>query len=268
MPVSENTIYCENCLDTMARMPDNFIDLTVTSPPYDNLRKYNGFEFDFESTAKELYRVTKKGGVVVWVVGDSTIDGSETLSSFKQAILFRHTGFNVHDTMIYHKTGLTFPESTRYYPSFEYMFVLSKHKPKKINLIADKKNSYKGQTLTGDKRQPNGEMKRISGHGSIIPENSVRQNVWSYGTGWMVSSPDEETFQHGAAFPEMLAADHIKSWSNEGDLVYDPFAGSGTTLKMAHLLNRKWIGSEISKEYCDLIEKRMKPYLMQQQLFI
>jgi site-specific DNA-methyltransferase (adenine-specific) len=262
-----NTIYNENCLDTMARMPDGFVDLTVTSPPYDNLRTYNGYEFDFEPIARELFRVTKKGGVVVWVVGDATINGSETGTSFRQALYFKEIGFNLHDTMIYHKNALTFPETNRYYPSFEYMFVLSKDKPCTVNQIADKKNIHFGDIMTGKQREADGSLKRRSGQGRPIKEFSVRQNVWTYSTGWMVSSPDAETFQHGAAFAEPLARDHILSWSNEGDLVYDPFMGSGTTAKAAHQLKRRWIGSEISSEYVELANKRLKPYLAQGTLF-
>lgn len=264
-----NKIYNENCLDTMSRMPDNFIDLTVTSPPYDNLRDYKGYSFDFESIAKELFRVTKKGGVVVWIVGDATINGSETGTSFKQALYFKEIGFNLHDTMIYRKTGLTFPETTRYYPSWEFMFVFSKGKPQAINLISDKKNNYTGNKIQGGKRQKDGELSNQTGerNGNKVKDYGVRQNVWDYGTGWMVSSSDKQIFKHGAAFPEKLAQDHIKSWSNEQDLIYDPFMGSGTTVKMAHLLKRNWIGSEISKEYTELANKRIQPYLDQQTLF-
>jgi len=262
-----NKIYNENCLETLARMPDGSIDLTVTSPPYDNLRSYNGYEFDFEPIAQELYRVTKKGGVAVWVVGDATINGSETGTSFKQALYFKEIGFNLHDTMIYRKTGLTFPETTRYYPSFEYMFVLTKGRPATINLIADKVNAFAGNIVTGGSRQTNGDLTVRSGDGNLVKTLGIRQNVWDYGTGWMVSSPDKEAFGHGACFAEGLAKDHILSWSNENDIIYDPFMGSGTTAKMAHQLKRQWIGSEISSEYVELANKRLEPYLAQDSLF-
>ena len=130
-----NKIYQENCLDTMARMPDGFVDLSITSPPYDNLRSYKGFEFPFEDIAKELYRVTKQGGVVVWVVGDATIKGSETGTSFKQALYFKEIGFNLHDTMIYRKSNRPPLNHSRYEQEFEYMFIFSKGKPKCVNLI-------------------------------------------------------------------------------------------------------------------------------------
>ena len=239
---------------------DKSIDLTITSPPYDNLRAYNGYSWDFEMIAKELYRVTKPGGVCVWVVGDQTIDGSETLTSAKQKIFFREgCGWNIHDTMIYHKTGLTFPETNRYYPAFEYMYVLSRGKPKTTNLIADVKNKYAGGIIQGHSRQVSGDLKRRSGHGRLIKEFGVRQNVWSYGTGWMVTSNDKEAFEHGAAFAEAMACDHVKSWSNLDETVLDCFAGSGTTLKAAKLLKRKGVGIEISEKYCDLIKRRLNP---------
>lgn len=249
----------------MAKMPDNFIDLTVTSPPYDNLRNYNGYEFDFESIAKELFRVTKKGGVVVWVVGDATINGSESGTSFKQALYFMQCGFKLHDTMIYLKQGFANPSSNRYHQVFEYMFVLCKEQLKTFNPIKDKSNNW-GNTQTGDttQRQKDGSLKQ--GSKRDINLFGMRYNVWEVKNegGW--NNVDMGTKKHPATFPDGLPRDHIISWSNEGDLIYDPFIGSGTTAKMAHLLKRNWIGSEISAEYCKIAEKRIKPYLMQQTI--
>lgn len=106
--ININTIYNEDCLATMRKMPDNYVDLTVTSPPYDNMRKYDNFSFDFHSVAQELYRITQQGGVVVWVVGDQTKNGSESGTSFKQALYFKETvGFKLYDTMIYRKSNPT-----------------------------------------------------------------------------------------------------------------------------------------------------------------
>lgn len=239
--VEINKIYCENNLETMAKIPDCFVDLTVTSPPYDNLRDYNGYSFSFESVAKELHRITKQGGVVVWVVGDATIKGSETGTSFRQALDFIKIGFNLHDTMIYSKTGMKNPSNDRYHQTFEYMFILSKDKPKTFNPIKDRKNKYVGV---------------CGGEKSFRGEYGMRFNVWQYANGGNNTSKDD-VFKHPAVFPELLANDHIISWSNEGDLVYDPFMGSGTTAKMAMLANRNYIGSEISQEYCDIAEKRI-----------
>ena len=230
----------------LAGFPDACIDLTVTSPPYDNLRIYNGFVFDFEAIAKQLYRVTKPGGVVVWVVGDATINGSETGTSFRQALYFMECGFNLHDTMIYQVAGTGAKGSTlAYWQSFEFMFVISKGQPKSFNPIADHKNKTAG--AKNDKSN-NKNSTRLGIY--TTPEFSNRLNVWSYAVGC-------NNADHPAPFPEALAHDHILSWSNPGDLVLDCFAGSGTTLKMAKELGRHWIGVEISQEYCDLCKKRV-----------
>lgn len=252
-----NKNYNESNLETMARMPDNFIDLTVTSPPYDNLRQYNGYSFDFESVAKELYRVTKQGGVVVWVVGDATVKGSETGTSFRQALYFKEIGFDLFDTMIYAKPprGAVGNNKT-YWQTFEYMFVLSKGKPKTINLIIDRKNKESREGDNGTKRIENGELLKVKRGG--YSEYGRRTNIWEYGIGKGQSTKDNIAFKHPAIFPEQLANDHIISWSNEGDLVYDPFMGSGTTAKMSILNNRNWVGSEISSEYCNIIDERVK----------
>jgi len=252
-----NKIYNENCLDTMAKMPDNFIDLTVTSPPYDNLRDYKGYSFPFEEIAKELYRVTKEGGVVVWVVGDATIKGSETGTSFKQALYFKEIGFNLHDTMIYYKDSFQKPSHSRYWSCMEYMFVFSKGKPKAHNLICDRKNKQSGKKTSG-KTVRNADGTTSKRKDFLINEYGRRTNVWTYKVGYMKSTSDKIAYQHSAIFPEQLANDHIISWSNEGDLVYDPFMGSGTTAKMAILNNRKYIGSEISEDYIKIIKTRIK----------
>ena len=244
-------VYNENCLDTMARMKDGFIDLTVTSPPYDNLRTYNGYSFDFEKVAKELYRVTKNGGVVVWVVGDETVNGSETGTSFRQALFFMECGFNLHDTMIWCKDTTAFPDSNRYFQATEYMFILSKGVPGKFNRIEDRKNKYAGAIIHGTSRGKNGETKRKTNSG-IVREYGSRFNYWIQPT-----EKQSKDYGHPAMFPEKLANDHIISWSNEHDLVYDPFMGSGTTGKCAKDLVRHYIGSEISEEYTAIANKRI-----------
>ena len=259
-----NKIYNESNLDTMKRMPDNFVDLTVTSPPYDNLRDYKGYSFPFEEIAKELYRVTKQGGVLVWVVGDATINGSESLTSFKQAIFFVEScGFNLHDTMIYHKDSFAFPCSNRYYQTTEYMFVFSKGSPKTTNLIQVKTTHFNNSAST--KRQADGTLEKVKYETG--KETRAKENIWKYGVGNGKSTTDQIAFKHPATFPEDLAKDHIYTWSNEGEIVYDCFGGSGTTAKMAHKLKRNWILSEISSEYCQIAEKRIAPYLAQTSLF-
>jgi len=251
-----NKTYNENCLDTMARMEDNFIDLTVTSPPYDDLRTYNGYSFDFESVAKELYRVTKNGGIVVWVVGDKTHKGSESGTSFKQALYFIECGFKLYDTMIYAKTNYIPLTHKRYEQQFEYMFILSKGKPNTFNPIM-KLNKQVGAIKGGTFNQDGGNRlgKRHKDKG--VAKESIKPNIWFYNVGMNNSSKDKIAFKHRAIFPEQLANDHIISWSNENDIVYDPFMGSGTTAKASKVSNRKYIGSEISKEYCNIIEQRL-----------
>jgi len=244
-----NKIHVENCLDTMKRMPNEFVDLVVTSPPYDNLRTYNGYSFDFESIAAELFRVTKWGGVVVWVVGDATVNGSETGTSFRQALHFMSLGFNLHDTMIWEKTG-RLPTQDRYYAIFEYMFVFSKGKPKSMNFICDHVNKNSGQVRAKDNTINRG--KRLAGTGTFVTKSvSRRPNIWKIHNAGNRSG-------HPAVFPQSLASDHIVSWSNKGDVVYDPFMGSGTTAKAAVMTGRRWVGSEISQEYADIALKRLQ----------
>jgi DNA modification methylase len=253
--IKVNNIYSGNCVDIMQQIPNEYIDLTVTSPPYDNLRTYKGYKFEFEKIAQELFRVTKIGGVVVWVVGDATVNGSETGTSFRHALYFKEIGFNLHDTMIYQKECI-FPDTNRYLNSFEYMFVFSKGKPKTVNLLMDRPNKSKSKKTGSTYRQPDGSVKHK------IPKEikpfGRRNNIWYYSTGFQKSSKDKIAYQHPAIFPEQLANDHIISWSNPGDLVLDPMCGSGTTCKMAKLNDRNFIGIDISEEYCEIARERVK----------
>ena len=263
-----NQIYNEDCLVTLSKVPDKTIDLTVTSPPYDDLRTYNnhisgkktefnGYSFDFENIARELYRTTKEGGVVVWVVGDGTEKGSETGTSFRQALYFKEVGFNIHDTMIYMKNNFSNPSSNRYHQIFEYMFVLSKGKPKTFNSIKDRKNVYGGQVGSWGKntsRQVDGTM--VERKKKIIEEYGQRYNVWTFKTS-KNGQEDEIAYQHPAIFPIQLVKDHIISWTNPGELIFDPFMGSGTTAKAAVQTERSYLGSEISDEYYNICLKRL-----------
>lgn len=252
-------IICGDCKIELLNIPNETIDLTLTSPPYDNIRNYNGYSFndnDFIEIVKQLFRITKNGGVVVWIVGDSVIKGSETGTSFRQALQFIQEGFNLHDTMIFEKNTSSFPakkDSKRYTQIFEYMFVFCKGKIKTGNLICDKINKCYGSTNWGKKtqRNQNGELietKKIK----PVPEFSPRNNIWKYNVGKGFNSSNEESHKHPAIFPEKLAEDHILSWTNEGDIVLDIFVGSGTTCKMAVKNNRHYIGIDISEEYCEL----------------
>ena len=248
---------CDNLIG-LAKLQDNSIDLTVTSPPYDNLRTYNGYYFDFEKLALGLYRVTKEGGVVVWIVGDQMKDGSETGTSFRQALYFKEIGFNIHDTMIYSKRGFANPSSNRYHQIFEYMFVFSKGTPKTFNPIMDRKNKCAGATVHGKAREADGSFSARSCNGNIILPYGARCNVWEYSTGGGNISTDKYVHEHPGAFPEKLVNDHILSWSNEGDIILDPFLGSGTTLRICRFLNRNGIGFEINEGYETIIRERLK----------
>jgi site-specific DNA-methyltransferase (adenine-specific) len=243
----------------MKELPEASIDLTVTSPPYDDLRTYKGFTFDYQSVAHELYRLTKPGGIVVWVVGDATSKGSESGSSFRQALYFMDTGFKLHDTMIYEKNSSAFPAartSKRYTQIFEYMFVFCKGKIRNdITLLCDKPNKWAGHTNWGNNTQydKEGNLKQTNNI-KPVPDFSLRNNIWKYSVGF------NDKTGHPAVFPEELARDHILSWSNTGDVVLDPFMGSGTTAKMAMLNNRHYIGFDISEEYCEIARERISKY--------
>lgn len=250
-------IWLGDCLDLMRTMPDKSVDLVVTSPPYDGLRSYNGYSFDFDGIAKELFRIVKDGGVVVWVVGDATVNGSESGTSFKQALYFKEIGFNLHDTMIWEKQTFTAIGAlkTRYAQVFEYMFIFTKGKIKTFNPIKDRKTTTGGQKLSRARglRKANGDVVPNSSYGTDIRKNEYGQrfNIWRIIIG-------EKSNGHPAPFPEKLAEDHIISWSNEGDTVFDPFLGSGTSAKMAKNNNRKFIGCEISEKYCEIAKKRLE----------
>lgn len=241
----------------MKNLPDNFVDLTVTSPPYDNLRTYNGFVWDFEATAKELYRITKDGGVVVWVVNDATINGSETGASFRQALYFKEIGFNLHDTMIYAKTNPTPYHHNRYNPAFEFMFCFSKGRPSVFSPIQTETKTRTKRS--GTFRYPDGSLREAN---TPTPqEYKMLDNIFYYAVG-----ADRECKEHPAKFPEQLAHDHILSWSNPGDLVFDPFMGSGTTAKMAVANGRNFLGFDISEEYCKLAKNRVNKYIFEHNL--
>lgn len=259
-----NKIINDNCLNILKELDSNYIDLVITSPPYDNLRDYKGFELDLPEIIKGLFRIIKDGGVIVWVVGDATIKGSESGTSFKQALLFMEHGFLLHDTMIYEKNTSSFPakrNGNRYTQIFEYMFIFSKGKPKTTNLICDKPNKWAGHKNWGinTNRLKNGKLKETTDI-KPVPEFSPRNNIWKYNIGKGFNSSDKESHEHPAIFPEKLAEDHILSWSNENDIILDIFSGSGTTCKMAKKNKRNYIGIDISEEYCKLAERILEKY--------
>lgn len=246
-------IYNEDCLKTMAKIPDEYIDFIITSPPYNDIRNYNGYTFEFEKIALELKRILKNGAVIIWVVGDKTENGSESLTSFEQALFFKKIGLKIHDTMIYYKNNPMPQTGNRYHQHFEYMFAISKGKPKIFNPITET-TKYQGLA----------NMKNRGKEGTLNYQKILRTkekkvgNVFFYSVGGGISTKDKIAYKHPAIFPEKLVIDQIKTWTNEKDLVYDPFMGSGTTGKVAELLNRNWIGSEISKEYVEIAEQRIR----------
>ena len=256
-------IICGDNVETLRTFPDACIDLTVTSPPYDNLRTYGGHSWDFEGVAAELWRVTKSGGVVVWVVADATVDGSETGTSFRQALRFMEIGFRLHDTMIWNRVS-PFPESNRYHPAFEFMFIFSHGKPTTFNCIMDRQTTTNGRRESTQERQPDGRIIKPGRNSAALHrELAPRFNIWPIRSGSTNTTKDAIAFNHPATFPEKLARDHILSWSNEGDVVLDPFLGSGTTAKMARAMGRHFIGIEVNPEYIEICKTR----LAQQVLF-
>ena len=252
-----NKIYHGNCGELLKKLPENFVDLTVTSPPYDNLRNYNGYLFPFEDIVKELFCVTKKGGVVVWVVGDATINGSETGTSFRQALKFMEIGWNLTDTMIFKKIN-PIPQiyRKRYNNEFEYMFVFSKgvvknHNPIMVNCL------HAGLKLNGTTYKNYSKDKQVRKKlASPVKNKKIKGNIWEYVVG--KKKEDQEAKGHPAPFPCQLVRDHVISWTNKGDLVLDPMCGSGTTCKVAKEMGRNFIGIDISEEYCKLARKRIE----------
>jgi DNA modification methylase len=265
-----NQIFNEDCLDTMKKMPDNYVDLILTSPPYDNMRKYGGgknyhqrlnetgFSFDFESIAKEITRVLKPGGVIMWNVQDQTIKGSRTGNSMRQALYFMdECGLFLHDHLIWYKTGTPFPSIYRYRNVWENMFILTKGKPTTFNPIL-KRNKTAGAVRSSRRyRNHNGEFKD-GFNGVPIKEFGNEDNVWYIANGANKSYKLDGIQDHPAIMTEEIARRHIQSWTNEGDIVYDPFLGAGTTTRLAKQMNRNWIGSEIHTPYFDIANKIMK----------
>ncbi len=250
-------IHSGDCVDFMQRiLPPQCIDLTVTSPPYDNLRNYRGYEFRFEEIARGLYRVTKKGGVVVWVVGDKIglkAHRGKSLTSFRQGLFFQEIGFRMHDVMIYQKKNTPFMRSNAYTNCYEFMFVMSKGPPATFNPLKVK-TARSGIEMLVHNKKADGVNKKVRGE---LKKEKTKNNIWQYAVGLGGTTTDKIAFQHPAVFPEKLAADHILSWSNPGDVVFDPMCGSGTTCKMAFLNQRVWLGVDVSEEYVEIACQRI-----------
>jgi len=255
-------IYCIDCALGMQMIETESIDLIVTSPPYDNLRDYNGYKFEFEKIANQIFRLIKKGGVVVWVVGDKIKNGNRSLTSFKQALYFQELGFNVHDIMIYEKKNTPFMRSNAYTNCYEFMFIFTKGSPNTFNPIKTITVRQGKEKLVANKKT-DGVNNKVWGE---LNAQKTLTNIWEYAVGLGGSTNDKIAFKHTAIFPEKLAKDHIITWTNEGDTVLDPMSGSGTTCKMAKLLKRKFIGFDISQEYVEIAKERLKILDMQPEL--
>lgn len=248
--VANSVYFMKNEMETES------VDLIVTSPPYDDLRIYNGYSFEFEKMANEILRIIKKGGVVVWVVGDKIKNGNKSLTSFKQAIYFQEIGFNIHDVMIYAKKNTPFMRSNAYTNAYEYMFILSKGKPKTFNPIKEPTVRNGMEMLVSNKGVDAKNNKVLK----ELKKEKTRNNIWYYAVGLGGTTCDREAFGHPAVYPEKLVEDHILSWTNEGDIVFDPMCGSGTTCKMALLNKRHFIGVDISSEYISIAQERIDKY--------
>lgn len=258
-------VYNDDCLNYLKTLPDETIKFVLTSPPYDNIRNYKGYSFPFEEIAKELYRTVKKGGVVAWNVADATVNGSETGTSMRQALYFMSLGFRLHDTMIYAKKN-PMPASVsskRYHQAWEYIFILSKDTPETFNPIMVKAK-YGDAQANMKHRGENGELKY---HKTKRNEFTKVRNIFEYSIGGGHSTKDKVAYGHPALMPEQLASDMISTWTNPNDEVFDPFAGAGTTAKVCYVLGRKFVGTEISNEYCDLIQQRIKNFINSENVF-
>lgn len=246
-------VFTADCVEFMDGMGDNSVQLTVTSPPYDDLRNYNGYRFNFEGVAAQLYRITASGGIVVWVVGDK-INGGRTLTSFRQALHFQAIGFSMHDVMIYQKKNTPFMRKNAYTNCYEFMFVLCKGRPKTFNRLTQKTARHGFEMVVYNKGADGVNRKNLK----ELKKEKTRTNIWPYAVGLGGTTSDKIAFQHPAVFPEKLAEEHILSWTAEKDLVFDPMCGSGTTCKMAMLNGREYLGVDISPEYINIAKDRLK----------
>lgn len=259
-----NKVYCGDAAKILESFDSDSVDLIVTSPPYSNLRSYGGTLVEwnhdkFKEIANELNRVLKPGGVIVWVVGDKTDKGSETCIPFKQVLYFREIGLNLNDTMIFLKSNpMPQVKQPRYRDCFEYMFVFSKGKPTTFNPIMRKcKESGKHYKSTVRVINTDNDRKDID---YFVSDETVEYNVWrmSVAQNKILYDLGDKKIKHPAVFPYEIPFRHIKSWTNEGDLVLDPFAGSGTTLLAAMDLKRNFIGIDSNEDYCKIADLRLK----------
>lgn len=258
-----NTILHGDSAEVMQSFPDKCIPLTVTSPPYAKMRLYGGHDYTwetFKSVATQLVRITMEGGVICWVVRNQIVKERENLQAEKEKLFFADDlGLWPHQTIIGAPKGVPLPQSRRYASNFDYVYVFSKGHPRIVNIIRDRRNSRFGDLKSNRLiRESNGSERLACGGEYAIAKWGFRSNLWSYSTGGNHTATDRISAKHPARMGEPLAEDLIISFSKPGDLVFDPFAGAGTSLKMALLNQRQWLGVEIFDEYVELIEKRMR----------
>lgn len=261
----------DNVESLKTHIADHSIDLTVTSPPYDQMRDYKGHGWDFDKLLEQLTRVTKPGGVVMWNVADQTVNGSETGTSFRQALKFLDVGWRLHDTMIYEKGNFSNPSSNRYHQLHEYMFVFSRGAPKTFNPIKDKPTT--GMNTADHARLSTFGKNTVRGKDGEMKERGKRREYADYGMRgniWRMKTAGQEkpchAIAHPAKMPTAMAHDHIMSWSNPGDIILDPFSGSGTTGIEALKLGRQFVGMEIAQEYFDMMERELRDLVALNQL--
>jgi site-specific DNA-methyltransferase (adenine-specific) len=250
-----NQILQTDCVQGMQQLPDCCIPLTVTSPPYDHFRAYGGHRFDFEAVAKELWRITMKGGIVVWVVQDQVVKGSFTGTKHRQAIYFQELGFGIHNELTMVTLNSRIPQKVRYTPTSHTAFVLAKGHPRAVNLLRDKPNKQAGMYKPTWSRRTREGNRETGSYGKEVARFGLRSDVWVYLVGNNVTTTDGT--KHPALMPEEMAEDLIVSWSRPGDLVFDPFAGAGTTCKMAMLNHRHYLGMEIHEPYVHVAKARL-----------
>ena len=249
-------LYNDDCTNVMNDLISKGvkIDAIITSPPYDNLRDYHNsciWNFDkFKEIANLFLEILKDGGVVVWVVNDKIEKGSKTLTSFKQALYFKEIGFNIDDVMIWEKKNpMPQVKQPRYNQVFEYMFVLSKGKPKIFNPIMVDCKSAGLEYKSTAKKISTGESQRVYKE-FTINKKKVDSNIWR------IAVAQNKT-KHTAVFPLEIPLRHIKTWTNVGDIILDPFIGSGTTGVACKELNREFIGIEIVEDYFKIAKERI-----------
>jgi site-specific DNA-methyltransferase (adenine-specific) len=251
-------MFLGDCVDVMRGFPGECIPLTVTSPPYDTIRQYGGHSFQFEDIAKELFRITVPGGVVVWVVRDEVKDGQESGTSCRQCLYFGEVGFWLHTTLILVSNVFPHPHDGRYGNQAHFGYVLSRGRPRTVNLLHDRPNSTAGDRIRGCRRHRDGRIERAGFRGKLVRPYGRRTNVWTYDVGGNKSTGDSYCFAHPALMPEAMAGDLILSWSQRGDVVLDPLCGAGTTCKMALLNDRRYFGIEVHRPYYELAVRRMQ----------